>query len=87
MAAPLAAGSVADRLRDRSTRDATLDTLDAHAVPIVADAALAAAPAMYEQLALDPADVPHDTFDRIGLLWARLAEEALPRGAEAHQAV
>ena len=86
--APLAAAaSVAERLRDRSTRLATLGALEAHAVPIPADAALAAAPALCELLALDADEVPRDLFDRAGLLLGRLGAEAVPRGAEAQAAV
>ena len=86
--APLAAAaSVAERLRDRSTRLATLGALEAHAVPIPADDALAAAPALFELLALDAAEVPHELYDRAGLLAGRLVNEAVPRGAEAQAAV
>ena len=46
---PLAAtGSVAERLRDRSTRLATLGALEANAVPIPTDDALDAAPALFD---------------------------------------
>ena len=56
-------------------------------MPIPNDAALAAAPALYELLALDAAEVPRELFDRTNLLVARLATEAVPRGAEAQAAV
>ena len=56
-------------------------------MPIPSDAALAAAPALYELLALDAAEVPRELFDRTNLLVARLATEAVPRGAEAQAAV
>ena len=68
----LAAATAAERLRDKSTRLATLGALEAHAVPIPADAALAAAPALCELLALDADEVPRDLFDRAGLLLGRL---------------
>ena len=88
MADPLTASTVVERLRDHSTRLATLGALEAHAGgPIPSDAALAAAPALYELLALDAAEVPHELFDRVFLLVARLIEEAVHRGAKAHAAV
>ena len=87
-AAAAAASSVAERLRDRSsTRLATLEALEVHAVPIPHDAALEAAPALIELVALDAAEVPHELFDRVFLLLWRLVEEAVHRGAEAHAAV
>ena len=87
-AAAAAASSVAERLRDRSsTRLATLEALEVHAVPIPHDAALEAAPALIELVALDAAEVPHELFDRVCLLVRRLIEEAVHRGAEAHAAV
>ena len=83
MADTVAASAVAERLRDGSTRLATLSALEGHGVPIQSDAALAAAPALYELLALDAAEVPRELFDRAGLLLAWLATEAVPRSAEA----
>jgi hypothetical protein len=83
---PLDAAAVAGRLRDKSTRLATLGALEAHAVPIPATTALAAA-ALYELLALDAAEVSREVYDRAGLLVARLCAEALPRGAAAQAAV
>ena len=87
MTTPLTTSTVAERLRDGATRLATLGALEAHAVPILADVALAAAPALYELLALDVAAVPREVHDRAGLLVARLCAEAVPRGAEAQAAV
>ena len=85
--APLAAGAVAERLRNASTRLATLGALEAYAVPIHSDTTLAAAPALCELLALGAAEVPREVHDRAGLLLARLVSEAVPRGAETQAAV
>ena len=74
--AALAADTVGPLLRDRETRAAALDALDAHAVPIERSVSLGAAPALGELLALDVAEVGPAEFDRIGLLLARLAAEA-----------
>ena len=74
--AALAADTVGPLLRDRGTRGATLDALEAHAAPIERAVALGAAPALGELLALDTAEVDPAEFDRIGLLVARLAAEA-----------
>ena len=88
-AAPLAAATVAERLRDGATRLAALGALEATAGdgPIPSDTALAAAPALYELLALDAAEAPREVHDRAGLLLGRLCAEAVPRGAEAQAAV
>eukprot|EP01046_Picozoa_sp_COSAG06_P080573 COSAG06_NODE_27840_length_585_cov_1.156379_1_plen_124_part_10 len=74
--AALAADTVGPLLRDRETRAATLDALDAHAVPIERSVSLGAAPALGELLALDVAEVGPAEFDRIGLLLGRLMAEA-----------
>ena len=74
--AALAAGTVGPLLRDRETRAAALDALDAHAVPIERSVSLGAAPALGELLALDVAEVGPAEFDRIGLLVARMVAEA-----------
>ena len=74
--AALAAGTVGPLLRDRETRAAALDALDAHAVPIERSVSLGAAPVLGELLALDVAEVGPAEFDRIGLLLARLVAEA-----------
>ena len=74
--AALAADTVGPLLRDRETRAAALDALDAHAVPIERSVSLGAAPALGELLALDVAEVGPAEFDRIGLLLARLVAEA-----------
>jgi hypothetical protein len=76
MAAALSADTVGTLLRDRETRAAALDALDAHAVPIERSVSLGAAPALGELLALDAAEVGPAEFGRIGLLLARLAAEA-----------
>jgi hypothetical protein len=67
-----------ERLRDRATRLATLDALEAHATPIPTAAALAAAKAMVELMCMDAAKVERASYDRAALLLARLLEEALP---------
>ena len=75
--ADLTADTVASLLRDGATRTATLAALEQHeGTPIGRAVALAAAPALFEALALDATEVSRDTFDRIGLLLARLAAEA-----------
>lgn len=74
--AALTACDVAQLLRDRTTRVATLDALDSAVGTIDGDVALAAAPVLYELLAADTAEVDRDIFDRIGLLLARLCAEA-----------
>lgn len=75
--ADLAADTVASLLRDGATRTATLEALEQHeGTPIGRAVALAAAPALFEALALDATEVGRDVFDRIGLLLARLAAEA-----------
>ena len=74
--AALAADTVGPLLRDRGTRCAAIDALEAHAAPIERAVALGAAPALGELLALDTAEVDPAEFDRIGLLVARLAAEA-----------
>ena len=75
--ADLAADTVASLLRDGATRTATLEALEQHeGTPVGRAVALAAAPALFEALALDATEVGRDDFDRIGLLLARLAAEA-----------
>ena len=75
--AALAADTVASLLRDGATRTATLEALEQHeGTPIGRAVALAAAPALFEALALDATEVGRDAFDRIGLLLARLVAEA-----------
>ena len=86
-APPLDAAAVGERLRDRSTRLATLGALEAHAVPIPTAVALAAAAVLCELQALDAAEAPKEMHDRAGLLVARLVAEALPYGAAAQAAV
>ena len=73
----LSADTVASLLRDGATRTATLEALEQQeGAPIDRALALAAAPALYEALAMDATEVGRDDFDRIGLLLARLAAEA-----------
>jgi hypothetical protein len=74
--AALAADTVGSLLRDRETRAAALDALDAHAVPIERSVSLGAAPVLGELLALDVAEVGPAEFARIGLLLGRLVAEA-----------
>ena len=75
--ADLAADTVAALLRDGATRTATLEALEQHeGTPIGRAVALAATPALFEALALDATEVGRDTFDRMGLLLARLTAEA-----------
>ena len=76
--ADLAVETVAERLRDRATRSATLAALESHAAPIPTAVSLAAAPALVELMAMDAAEVERDAFDRAGLLLGRLHAEALP---------
>ena len=83
MAALLDPATVGSNVRDRGTRQSTLEALEAHAMPIPTAAALAAAGPLFELLALDAVEVPREVFDRAGLLVGRLCAEALPRGAEA----
>ena len=84
--ADLAAETVAERLRDRATRSATLAALESHAAPIPTAVALAAAPALVGLMAMDAAEVARDTYDRAGLLLARLHAEALPDVLAVHGA-
>ena len=73
----LAPGTVASLLRDGDTRTATLEALEQQEQPPIDRAvALAAAPALFEALAMDASEVGRDDFDRIGLLLARLVAEA-----------
>ena len=73
----LTADTVASLLRDGATRTATLEALEQQeGAPIDPAVALAAAPALFEALAMDATEVGRDDFDRIGLLLARLAAEA-----------
>jgi hypothetical protein len=76
--AGLAPDTVAERLRDRDTRSATLAALESHAAPIPTAVSLAAAPALLGLMAMDAAEVERDAYDRAGQLLARLSAEALP---------
>ena len=73
----LAADTVASLLRDGATRAATLEAFEQHeGTPIDRAVALAAAPALYDVLAMDATEVGREDFDRAGLVLARLAAEA-----------
>ena len=75
--AALAADTVASLLRDGATRTATLEAFERHeGAPIDRAVALAAAPALYDVLAMDATEVGRVDFDRAGLVLARLAAEA-----------
>jgi len=72
---PISADTVGRLLRDSATRTVTLDAPEV-GHPMAAPLALAAAPALAELLSLDAAEVERATFDRVGLLLARLMAEA-----------
>jgi hypothetical protein len=84
--AHLAAETVAERLRDRATRSATLTALESHAAPIPTAVSLAAAPALLGLMAMDATEVERDEYDRAGLLLGRLEVDALPDVATVHGA-
>jgi hypothetical protein len=84
--ADLAADTVAERLRDRASRSATLAALESHAAPIPTAVSLAAAPALLGLMAMDAAEVERDAYDRAGLLLGRLHAEALPDLVAVHGA-
>eukprot|EP01046_Picozoa_sp_COSAG06_P050418 COSAG06_NODE_7981_length_2312_cov_5.610120_2_plen_413_part_00 len=84
--ADLAAETVAERLRDRAARSETLAALESHAAPIPTAVSLAAAPALLGLMAMDAVEVERDTYDRAGLLLARLEAEALPDVVAVHGA-
>jgi hypothetical protein len=75
--AELGADTVGQRLRDGTTRAATLQQLEALDEPIDAALSLSAAPALHALLSADFADVDRATFDRAGLLLGRLHLEAV----------
>lgn len=75
--AALTASTVGSLLSDSVTRDGTLTTLEHEAGAIDQEVALAAAPVLYGLLAADVIEVGRDDFDRIALLVARLAAEAI----------
>ena len=60
--AHLAAETVAERLRDRATRSATLTALESHAAPIPTAVSLAAAPALLGLMAMDATEVERDEY-------------------------
>eukprot|EP01046_Picozoa_sp_COSAG06_P023741 COSAG06_NODE_1898_length_8112_cov_11.078747_7_plen_384_part_00 len=84
--ADLAAETVAEHLRDRATRSATLAALEGHATPIPTAVSLAAAPALLGLMTMDAAEMEHDAYDRAGILLGRLHAEALPDVAAVHGA-
>jgi hypothetical protein len=84
--ADLAADTVAERLRDRATRSATLAALESNAAPIPTAVSLAAAPALVGLMAMDAAEVERDAYDSAGLLLGRLHADALPNVAAVHGA-
>lgn len=85
MAVPTAE-TVAECLCDRATRSVTLTALESHPAPIPTMVSLAAAPALLRLMAMDAAEVERDTYDRVGLLLARLYVEALPDVLAVHGA-
>ena len=72
----LEAKTVAELLRNRDTRDATLSALEEHATPIDLAVSLAAAPVLNEIRASDTSQVTREEWDRVCLLLARLVAEA-----------
>ena len=56
--ADLAPDTVAERLRDRDTRSATLAALESHAAPIPTAVSLAAAPALLGLMAKVAGSIP-----------------------------
>jgi hypothetical protein len=71
----VSAATVVESLRSEATRTTTLDALEALAAPIPSAVALAAVPALVDAIATE---TERATFDRCGLLLARLCAEALP---------
>jgi hypothetical protein len=72
----LEAKTVAELLRNRDTRDATLFALEEHATPIDLAVSLAAGPVLNEIRASDTSQVTREEWDRVCLLLARLVAEA-----------
>ena len=72
----LEATSVAELLRNRDTRNATLSALEEHTAPIDCAVSVAAARALGELMALDTSEVGPEQWDRTCLLFARLIGEA-----------
>ncbi len=75
-AEPLSPDSVGARLADPATRLVTLDALEAHAGPHDVALSLATAPSLTDLQCLDASEVDHALFQRVGLLLARLVDEA-----------
>jgi hypothetical protein len=84
--ADLAADTVAERLRGRDTRSATLAALESHPAPIPTAVSLAAAPALLGLMAMDAEEVERDAYDHAGLLLGRLHAEVLPDVVAVHVA-
>ena len=74
----VSATTVAESLRSKTTRIATLDALEALEAPIPSAVALAAAPALVDAIATGK---ERASFDRCGLLLGRLLAEAAPDSA------
>eukprot|EP01043_Picozoa_sp_COSAG02_P051663 COSAG02_NODE_5468_length_4297_cov_3.717008_2_plen_388_part_00 len=70
------ADTVAGMLADPATRIATLDALDQTDGPHDVALGLAVAPALTDLLCQDGVAVPHELYQRVGLLRARLVVEA-----------
>ena len=75
-AGQLSPDSVAACLADPATRLATLSALEAHTGRHDAAVSLAAAPALVDLQCLEASEVDHALFQRVGLLLARVVEEA-----------
>ena len=73
----LAPDSVAEGLRSKDTRDATLTALEAHDAPLDRAVALAAAPVLCWLRSLTASEVGHKQWDRACLLFARVLAESL----------
>jgi hypothetical protein len=71
----LEAKTVAELLRNRNTRDATLSALEEHSTPIDLAVSLAAGPVLNDIRASD-SEVTREEWDRVCLLLARLVAEA-----------
>ena len=72
----LSPDTVAALIADPATRSAALDALEAHSGAHDEALALAAGPALTDVMLLDADQVGHELFQRVGLLRARLVDEA-----------
>ncbi len=68
--------TVASMLAEPATRIATLDALERHEGPHETALALATAPALSDLMCLDGGSLPHELYQRVGLLRGRLMVEA-----------